>query len=82
MNIEKTIPFSWNAWDQQDVLYHTYYNVEFLEDFGPFKKGEKFSSIDVNYGEGIIESYTGETDEHGDLKVVKMVKYKSIPINE
>jgi hypothetical protein len=77
MNIEKTIPFSWNAWDQQDVLHNTYYNVEFLEDFGPFKKGEKFTSIDVNYGEGFIEAY----DDKGE-NVIKCVKYKSIPVNE
>jgi hypothetical protein len=41
--------------DKQDVLHNTYYDVEFLEDFGSFKKGEKFSSINVNYGSGVIE---------------------------
>ena len=80
MNIEKTIPFSWKSWDEQDVLANTYYDVEFTDDFGEFKKGDKFKSIFVDYGEGIIEAYTGETGKNGDLKVVKKAQYRAVAI--
>ncbi len=75
MNIEKTIPFSWENWDQQDVLLHTYYNVEFLDNFGKFNKGDKFGSIDVDYGKGIIEAYNNSGTE-----VIIHQEYKSTPI--
>jgi hypothetical protein len=74
MNIEKIIPFSWNAWDLQDVLQHTYYDVEFLENFGIFEMGEKHICINVNYGKGIVEAY----NQNGDL--IKTVEFKAIPI--
>jgi hypothetical protein len=76
-NIERTIPFSWEAWDKQDELFHTYYDVEFLEDFGEFKKGSKFTLIDVDYGRGVIEVYG---DNEGELEVIKRQEYKAMPI--
>ena len=79
-NIEKTIPFTWERWDLQDVLVHTYYEVEFVEDFGKFKKGEKFSSIDVYYDRGLIETYSDEEDEYGNLKLLKSQEFKAMPL--
>jgi hypothetical protein len=76
MHLEKTIPFTWEGWDDQDPLAHSYYKVEFVEDFGEFKSGEKFSSIFVDYSAGIIEAYNNEGTE-----VIKSQKYKAIPIN-
>jgi hypothetical protein len=74
MNKEKTIPFQWEGWDQHDTLSMSFYNVEFLEDFGAFRKGEKFSSVSVDYGEGIIEGY----DESG-ANVIAQQKFTAIP---
>ena len=75
MNQEKTLPFKWKDWDEQDVLFNSYYDVEFTEDFGSIKSGEKFSSIAVNYGEGWIEAYS----EDG-LEVLKRQNFKSIAV--
>lgn len=76
-NIEKTIPFTWERWDPQDVLHNTYYEVEFIEDFGTFCKGDKFISIDVDYGKGIIEAYNDEEDVNGDLQIIKRQEFKA-----
>jgi hypothetical protein len=74
MHIEKTLPIQVNGgWDEIDVLFNQYYKIEFTEDFGAFKKGEKFDSLSINYGEGQIEAY----DEEG--KVVRNQNYTSIP---
>lgn len=76
MHLEKTIPFTWKGWDEQDQLIHSYYNVEFTEDFGVFKKDEKFSCITVDYSLGKIEVYNDEGTE-----IIKKQIYKAIPIN-
>lgn len=75
MNKEKTIPFQWEGWDQHDTLFMAFYNVEFLEDFGAFKKGDKFSSVSVDYGKGTIEGY----DEEG-TNVIAKQNFVAIPI--
>jgi len=46
------LPFKFQSWDSQDILYITYYNIVFNEDFGSFKRDEPFSSIDVDYQKG------------------------------
>lgn len=80
-NLEKTIPFIWENWDLQDVLLHTYYNVTFVEDFGKIEKGEKFDSLNVDYGKGIIEAYSWKDgDPNSDLEPIKTVLYKAIAI--
>ena len=72
---EKTLPFKYNSWNQERILLNNYYSVEFTEDFGCFKLGEKFSSISVNYELGKIKAY-GEDF----ISVLKTQEYKSIPI--
>jgi len=74
---EKLIPFGWDDWEEHDILLNSYYNVEFTEDFGEFKKGEKFSSITVDYIKGIIEAFIGSPSD--DLKI-KTVTFKATPI--
>lgn len=75
MHLEKTIPFTWKGWDDQDTLVHSYYQVEFIEDFGSFKKSDKFSCITVDYGKGFVEAYNDEGE------IVKKQNYKAIPID-
>ena len=60
---EKMFPITWKAWDQQDTLAFSYYEVEFLEDFGIFKKGEKLQDLFVDYGEGLISSILHPEEE-------------------
>jgi len=72
---EKVFPFTWNGWDSIDVLFNSYYEVEFTEDFGVFKAGEKFSSVSVNYGEGWVEAYNEDGTEF-----IKKQEYKALAI--
>jgi hypothetical protein len=74
MKNEILFPIKWSGWDQLDVLFNTYYDVEFTNDFGLFKEGEKFSSISIDYSKGIIEAY----DDNGE-KVIKTQKYGCVP---
>jgi len=60
----------------QDTMILSFYEAEFTEDFGSIKKGDKFSSICVDYGKGIIEGYTDE----GDIIVTQ--KFIGSPVNE
>jgi len=49
--------FSWDGWDQHDSLVLSFYNVEFIRDFGKFNKGDKFESVCISYDKGIMEAY-------------------------
>lgn len=71
---ENLFPIKWESWDTIDVLFNTYYDVEFTDDFGEFKKGEKFSSISIDYSKGIIEAY----NDNGE-NIIKTQKYGCVP---
>lgn len=75
MNKEIILPFTWDEWDQNDVLALQLYNVTFTEDFGVFKKGEVIKCLSVNYGTGIIEDF----NEDG-TKVMRKQLFKAIAI--
>lgn len=77
MKNEKLIPISWNAWDSIDTLFNNYYDIEFTEDFGKFKKGEKYKTISIDYANGRIEAY----DEEGE-NVVKFQNFVGAPVPE
>lgn len=72
---EKLIPFQWSGWDLQDALFHSYYDVEFTEDFGEFKAGEKYPSISIDYSNGLVEAYSDDGTE-----VVKKQSFVAKPI--
>lgn len=72
---ETIIPFKWNGWDEVDILMNTYYGATFTEDFGSFKKDEKYSSILVDYQKGLVEGYNEEGTE-----VIRSQKFKCSPI--
>jgi hypothetical protein len=74
---EKILPFQWTGWDMQDTMILSFYEAEFTEDFGSIKKGDKFSSICVDYGKGIIEGYNEEGSE-----VIVTQKFIGSPVNE
>lgn len=60
---EKVLPIQWEGWDEIDILFFSFYNVTFTDDFGVFKKGDTYSSVSVNYQEGVIEAYNEEGTE-------------------
>ena len=74
---EKIFPITWKAWDEVGILTNQYYDVEFIDEFGEFKKGDKFKTITINYSEGIIEAY----NESG-KDIIKTQNWTAKPILE
>lgn len=72
---EEIIPFEWSGWDEVNILVNIYYDVEFTENFGSFKKDEKFRSISVDCQKGLIEAYSEDGSE-----VIRSQKFKCTPI--
>lgn len=60
---EKVLPIQWGGWDEIDICFVSFYDVTFTDDFGVFKKGDTYSSVSVNYQEGVIEAYNEEGTE-------------------
>lgn len=63
---ETIIPLEWTSWDPIGTLANMYYKCKFTEDYGPFIAGKHYESIFIDYGKGVIESYTnnGKDVEH------------------
>jgi GTP-dependent phosphoenolpyruvate carboxykinase len=59
-----TLPFTYDGWDgcgdEGDIQF---YNVEFTEDFGPFKKGRRYNSVARMDSLGILAEYDEEGRE-------------------
>ena len=70
----KVLPISFEGWDDIDTLAFNHYNAEFTEDFGVFKKGQKFDSLMVDFEKGIMEAY----DQDGE--VLAKQEFKLAPI--
>ena len=76
MQTEIIFPLNWTAWDKQDELVNTYYDVTFTDDYGVFKKDEKFSSVTIDYAKGFIKAYSSDG-----LTVEKIQNFKTIAIS-
>lgn len=49
--------FDWKDWDEMDFLVVEFYNCTFNTDVGKYKKGDKVSSILMDYSNGTIKIY-------------------------
>ena len=74
MRTHKILPITYQDYDYDPESFYYYYNVEFLEDFGNFKKG-KYEVITVDAIEGVIEHSTVS-----DIEIIQ--KFKCTPIND
>ena len=59
---EATIPLLWSGWDEAGECAHTYYDCKFTEDFGPFKADVHYDMVFVDYGAGVIQSFSNDGD--------------------
>lgn len=59
------IPITDDGWDSIDEMYLSLYDVEFTDDFGSFKKGEKFSILDIDFENGKLRAYDEDAEEIG-----------------
>jgi len=60
MDLEQRF-FTYVGWDEQEVFVLSFYYVEFINDFGIFKKGDKFDSVCLDYKLGEL-TYFNEVD--------------------
>lgn len=72
--------FKWNEWDEADLCTIIFYDVEILKDFGPVKKGQKFSSAAVFYNSGTIEFFKDPDSDPTDGASSIRVKIKIVPV--
>ncbi len=71
----KTIPFVCDdSGEIDDDFINDYYDVKFAQKFGNFKKGDEFTSINIDFIKGVIIAF----DSNGDI--VTTQKYKATPI--
>jgi len=63
-----------NEWDDIDMLIINLYNVEFIVDFGPFRKGDKCEILTVDYNKGELVQH----DKEG--YIIKSVHVEMKPI--
>lgn len=73
---EVTIPILWEGWDEPGPGGLQFYEVEFYRDFGPFKEGECFGCVYVDFGKGILEAYTEDGQD-----VAKRCNFVAVAIN-
>lgn len=56
-NKEIVLPLKWGGQNILESGQITFHDVEFTADFGVFKKGEKYTNLNVDYRRGFIEYY-------------------------
>jgi hypothetical protein len=72
---DKVLPLTYGGWDMAgDYGEVQLYDVEFTDDFGPFKKGEKVENLLVSQSQGIIADY----DDGGER--LRTVNIKYVPV--
>lgn len=83
-NIENAFGFTYDGWDEAGGEYGDiqFYKVEFTEDFGAIKKGEKFDCVIIYHSENkLVGIINGPESEGGFAPQIgeKVVKFKIVP---
>lgn len=73
----ENFPFIWENWDSCDNLDTQFYDVEFTDDFGIFKKGQKVDILIVEFTTNSLKSYNG-AEENPDI----IQKFTTIPVTD
>jgi len=60
---DNLLPITFTNYDPVSDHAIQLYNVEFLEDWGPFKKGEKVQNLVNDFENGFVASYDDEGKE-------------------
>lgn len=84
---EKVFPFEYDGWDESGGDYGdiVFYNVQFTDNFGPIKKGDKFDSVFVMHCLGVISCCNKMSEKDNDgfcilTEEIYSVKFKAIPV--
>lgn len=76
---EKILPLQWESHDYHGDNCYTFYDAVVTEDFGAFKKGEKFGDLTVDYYKGTIE---WDNDAKVDLNRNRIQHFKCVPCED
>lgn len=69
------LPLTFSGWDEVDCYGDMQmYNVVFLEDFGPFKKGETVNSLVRLDSKGLLQEYCVDGAKGRECQIVYVVK--------
>jgi hypothetical protein len=62
-NVEKVLPITWDKWDEAGGFGEIqFYNVQFTQDFGPFKKDDFVDCLFVSQLQGVVREYASDGD--------------------
>lgn len=79
---EKAFGFTYDGWDEGggDFGDVQFYKVEFTEEFGPIKKGDKFDGVCIEHNKArlIAQEFDKET---GELTKEIVVNWKATAVN-
>ena len=54
------LPFTYSGQNEIHKQLHEFDDVEFTQDWGIFKKGEKYDSVDINTEDGELRAFDDE----------------------
>ena len=76
---EKAFGFTYEGWDEgcSDYGDVQFYKVEFTEDFGPIKKGDKFDCVLVEHSNSRLVAMTN--NDEGEQIGEVVVNWKAVP---
>ena len=82
---EQLLPFTYDGWDEGGGDYGDiqFYKVEFVEDFGAAKVGDKFDCVTIYHKNGRMVCVTnGPKDKDGFLPEMKemVICFKIVPV--
>lgn len=77
---EKGFGFTYDGWDESggDFGDVQFYKVEFTEDFGPIKAGEKFDCVMVEHCKARLIAQRNDPTT-GELAEEKVIAWKAVP---
>lgn len=80
--LEKGFGFTYDGWDEAGGDYGDvqFYKVEFTEDFGPIKKGERFDCVVVEHCKARLIAQTNDP-ETGELAKEIVANWKAVAVN-
>lgn len=61
-NRETILPIYWEEWDEIDSMSIQFSNVEFYDNWGPFKVGDCVDHVSLNIADGVVTVYNNNNE--------------------
>jgi hypothetical protein len=75
---EMILPVQWEEWEEIGIEFGNYRleNVDFIDDFGPIRKGSHYKYVEVDITKGIIVVYNNSKNKINiEVKLVPLEEY-------